>query len=278
MPVKYTRELLAEAARCATDRDEAVRHCGSTPTAGSRRYLRRRMAELDTDTSHFRAPRVRHTEERLRAAVAESASITDVVRRLGISPVGGNQAHIGRRISSLDLDTSHFAAAQRSRPRHSHGDVLVLRTPEDGRTPGRRLWRELLRMGRAETCAMCGNGPAWNGKPLRLEVDHRNGNWWDNRPENLRLLCPNCHAVTDTYRGRVRHRRRPAGKKTRTRDRSHQRRSARQSPRESAPPLPVVSQPDENVLEPNSAHSRLSMPSTVGTRGSVPQLAKRAPV
>ncbi|MFE7013123.1 HNH endonuclease [Streptomyces sp. NPDC057651] len=41
-----------------------------------------------------------------------------------------------------------------------------------------------------------------NGKPLRLEVDHLSGDWWDNRAENLRLLCPNCHAVTDTYRGR----------------------------------------------------------------------------
>ncbi|MER5832314.1 HNH endonuclease [Streptomyces sp. NPDC002130] len=51
---------------------------------------------------------------------------------------------------------------------------------------------------------MCGTGPWWNGKPLRLEVDHVSGDWWDNRPGNLQLLCPNCHAVTDTYRGRRR--------------------------------------------------------------------------
>ncbi len=51
---------------------------------------------------------------------------------------------------------------------------------------------------------MCGTGPERNGLPLRLEVDHVNGDWWDNRRENLQLLCPNCHAVTDTYRGRRR--------------------------------------------------------------------------
>ncbi|MFF3289768.1 HNH endonuclease [Streptomyces sp. NPDC003023] len=59
-------------------------------------------------------------------------------------------------------------------------------------------------MGLPEVCAECGIGTRWHDKPLRLEVDHRNGDWWDNRPDNLRLLCPNCHAVTDTYRGRKR--------------------------------------------------------------------------
>lgn len=204
MPVRYTRELLDEAARETTNFDDAVRWCGGNPTPGSRRYLRAKMAEAGIDTSHFTPARVRHTEETLRELVACSRSVAEVVRRLGINPVGGNQAHIGRRIAALRIDTSHFLRAPRGRPKGSLGNRLVLGSPADGRIPGERLRRELLRTGTQASCAICGTGTEWNGKPLRLEVDHRNGDWWDNRPENLRLLCPNCHAVTATYRGRNR--------------------------------------------------------------------------
>ncbi|HZX36973.1 MAG TPA: HNH endonuclease [Streptomyces sp.] len=204
MAVRYTRELLDEAARETTSFDDAVRWCGGNPTPGSRRYLRAKMAEAGIDTSHFTPARVRHTEETLRELVACSRSVAEVVRRLGINPVGGNQAHIGRRIAALRIDTSHFLRAPRGRPKGALGNRLVLGSPADGRIPGERLRRELLGAGIEESCAICGTGTEWNGKPLRLEVDHRNGDWWDNRPSNLRLLCPNCHAVTDTYRGRNR--------------------------------------------------------------------------
>ncbi|GAA2607975.1 HNH endonuclease [Streptomyces tubercidicus] len=202
MPVKYTPERLAEAARATRAFDDAVRWFGGTPTPGSRRYLRARMREAGVDTAHFAPPGVRHTEARLRELAACSHSIAEVVRRLGISPVGGNQAHIGRRIAELGIDTTHFAAPPRRHTKSTKRDRLVLGSPADGRTPGERLQKDLLRRGVPERCAMCGMRAEWNGKPLRLEVDHLNGEWWDNRPANLRLLCPNCHAVTDTYRGR----------------------------------------------------------------------------
>ncbi|MFI0260153.1 HNH endonuclease [Streptomyces sp. NPDC017056] len=162
------------------------------------------MAEERIDTSHFTSKAVRHSETTLRETVALSRSTAEVVRRLGIHPVGGNQAHIARRIAGLGLDTSHFTSARPRRPQRPLADRLVLGVPSEGRLPGDRLRRALLRQGVREQCAVCGTGPEWNGKPLRLEVDHRNGEWWDNRPANLRLLCPNCHAVTDTYRGRKR--------------------------------------------------------------------------
>src|SRR5689334_19168285 len=52
-------------------------------------------------------------------------------------------------------------------------------------------------------CCKCG-GTTWCGQPIPLELDHRNGDRHDNELANLRLLCPNCHALTPTYRGKNR--------------------------------------------------------------------------
>lgn len=65
------------------------------------------------------------------------------------------------------------------------------------------LKRRLLEQGLLEnTCALCPQGPEWNGKPLVLALDHENGISNDNRLSNLRLLCPNCHSQTETFAGR----------------------------------------------------------------------------
>ena len=61
-----------------------------------------------------------------------------------------------------------------------------------------RLIKEGLKLHQCESC-LC---ETWMGQPIPLELDHINGDRWDSRLENLRLLCPNCHAQTDTYRGR----------------------------------------------------------------------------
>jgi hypothetical protein len=61
-----------------------------------------------------------------------------------------------------------------------------------------RLIREGLKRRRCELCER----QDWNGRPIPLELDPVNGRRDDNRLENLRIVCPNCHAQTSTYRGR----------------------------------------------------------------------------
>lgn len=63
-----------------------------------------------------------------------------------------------------------------------------------------KLKRRCIEAGLLEDkCFECGNGPVWNKKPLVLQLDHINGVRSDNRIENLRILCPNCHTQTPTY-------------------------------------------------------------------------------
>jgi len=70
--------------------------------------------------------------------------------------------------------------------------------------------RALFEIGVRYSCAECGCDGTWQGKPLTLDVNHINGEWRDNRRKNLRLLCPNCHSQTDTWRSMNFRRRRSA--------------------------------------------------------------------
>ncbi|MFE1878951.1 HNH endonuclease signature motif containing protein [Streptomyces diastatochromogenes] len=205
----YTRERLEEAARGARNLSEALERLGVDPKSSTRNYIRGRMKKLGVDTSHFEREGVKWTREVLEQAVAVSISLNEVLRRLGLEVVGGHHTHIGRKIKAYGIDTSHFTSVVRTermrfnQRRRTAADILVEDVSAHAlRIPSQRLKRAMSELGVEERCALCGIEPIWLGEPLPLEVDHIDGNWRDNRIENLRFLCPNCHSTTDSYRGR----------------------------------------------------------------------------
>ncbi|MFI2374101.1 HNH endonuclease [Streptomyces sp. NPDC018964] len=209
----YTKERLEEAARGARTLTEALVRLGVDPRSWKRRYVFDRMRKLGVDVSHFEREGAKWTRQILEPVVAASTSVNEVLRRLGLDPVGGHHTNISRRIKAYGIDTSHFTPAARTerqrynQRRRTAAEILVHDTSGHARRiPGSRLKRAMQEFGVEEHCALCGIEPMWLGEPLPLEVDHIDGNWRNNQIENLRILCPNCHSTTDSYRGRSKRR------------------------------------------------------------------------
>lgn len=69
-------------------------------------------------------------------------------------------------------------------------------------TPSARtFFKKYLTETHGYKCSCCGISE-WNKKPIVLEIDHIDGNPENNEPDNLRLICPNCHSQTETYKGK----------------------------------------------------------------------------
>ena len=145
----------------------------------------------------------KYTEKELRAAVKSSHSIRETLGKLNVIPAGGNYATFKKAISYFNIDTSHFRGKGWSinktfQPKRALSVYLNNEFPIQSNKLRQRLIKEEVFDAKCSQCELT----SWQDKPIPLELDHVDGNRLDNSLSNLRLLCPNCHAQTNTYRGR----------------------------------------------------------------------------
>lgn len=145
------------------------------------------------------------TDEQFIYLIKNSSNIAEVLFKLGYTIKGNSWGYsqIKQRMTDLNLSFSDFKgksplAAKREVSKISK-DKLLINGSKHNRTVLRRyiVTNKLL----PYKCSICGL-TYWNNKTLSLELDHINGVNNDNRLENLRFLCPNCHSQTSTYGSR----------------------------------------------------------------------------
>lgn len=145
----------------------------------------------------------KYSEEQLREAVSSSISYRQVLQKIGLAPLGGNYKTLQKAVSYFNLDISHFTGKNltgRSLPprRRPMEDYLSNRASIQSNKLRKYLLQEGIFTARCSSCRL----DSWLERPIPLELDHVDGNCDNNELSNLRLLCPNCHALTSTYRGR----------------------------------------------------------------------------
>lgn len=138
----------------------------------------------------------------------ESNTYAEVLRKIGMSPHGSNNKTLIKVINEFGLDLSKInenrekfkADKQRIKKEIPLEDIITGK--RNGEYHGNTLKERLIRAGYKEyKCESCGL-TEWLGQPIPLHLHHKDGDHSNNLLENLELLCPNCHALTDNYGGK----------------------------------------------------------------------------
>lgn len=148
------------------------------------------------------------TETQLRDAVRKSKSIRQVLHLLELKEAGGNYSQIQKYLKEFNIETKHFTGKAwnkglkgRHLPRIELSKILVFGSNFQSYKLKQRLFVCKLKEPKCEECGWARE--SIDGR-IPLELDHINGDSKDNRLENLRVLCPNCHSLKPTHRGRNR--------------------------------------------------------------------------
>src|SRR3989344_2521784 len=146
------------------------------------------------------------TIQQLKEAAIKSSSVRQVLFHLGLVQAGGNYQQVTRELRIQSIDIAHFRGKGWNKglkiprkPIKATVDILVRQSSFQSYKLKKRLFAEGLKK---PICEICGWAQRATDGRLPLELDHINGDKYDNRLENLHVLCPNCHSLQATHRGR----------------------------------------------------------------------------
>lgn len=132
----------------------------------------------------------------------ELNNLNEIAKAMGVGVGGNTYREFKRIIEKYNIDTSHFHGVYNnfSRPELKQ-DEIFCENSRVGHSGKLLKYIKKFAVKNTNVCEKCGRSE-WEGKPIPLQVHHLNGKHSDNRIENLQILCPNCHALTDNYCGK----------------------------------------------------------------------------
>jgi Zn finger protein HypA/HybF involved in hydrogenase expression len=144
----------------------------------------------------------RYTVDQVSEAILESKSWREVCEKVGLTAAGGNAGTLKNLALAYELDCSHFLGQGWNLGGEARNEIspekVFIRDSSYVSNSG--LKKKVIKYDIVEhRCSECGLEGEWNSKPIELHLDHVSGDRRDNRPDNLRFLCPNCHSQTTTY-------------------------------------------------------------------------------
>lgn len=152
----------------------------------------------------------RYTKEWLEELCSTSYSYSDVLRKSGRKPGGGNNEILKKCILKWGIDVSHFTGARWNCNKNykkrigSKEKYTIMEVLQKNCTITQKVLRGYIKRHNLleYKCVECGCDGHWQNGIIALQLDHIDGNNCNNTISNLRYLCPNCHALTETYRGK----------------------------------------------------------------------------
>ncbi len=145
--------------------------------------------------------------ENLAEITKNSSSIAEIIRKCEMISSGASYKILKKRLDEEKINYSHINLGLGSNKGRKFIkekiplDQILVKDSEYNRSNLKK--RLISELNWKEECSDCGNKGEWQGKKLTLQLDHVNGNSKDNRIENLRFLCPNCHSQTETFSGKI---------------------------------------------------------------------------